>query len=263
MRTLPAVVAIFLTFVQLGFKSKRSKVFWVVSFIPPCIILIMLLAGWANPNIKASVVAFVPKLMLLFYLELLIPLLALFYGVSIIAEEVDNKTLVYLTTCPVSKISILLGKFGGYFGMCLMITAAGLLATFALAYPKQLQNYQQWQIFWSYLGISALALFSYQALFTFLGSLMKKAILFGLFLVFGWEKIVQYLPGSTQKLTFVHYLKSLLPPMTEPGTQFLVFHLEPSPTGDSILILLVAGTVLLLLACLVFRHKEYILADSV
>ena len=61
------------------------------------------------------------------------------------------------------------------------------------------------------LGVLALGLLAYLAFFTFVGTFLKKSVLFGLFFSFGWENVVQYFPGSTQKFTVVHYLKSLLP----------------------------------------------------
>ncbi|MCJ7525348.1 MAG: ABC transporter permease, partial [Candidatus Aminicenantes bacterium] len=93
------------------------------------------------------------------------------------------------------------------------------------------------------------------------GAFMKKSVLIGLFFVFGWESVVQYFPGVTQKFTIIHWIKSLLPvPSGEGG--FLIFQLQPSPALESVLMLLGAGFVFLFLAVFIFERKEYILSDN-
>ncbi len=78
-----------------------------------------------------------------------------------------------------------------------------------------------------------------------LGAFMKKSILLGLFFVFGWESVVQYFPGVTQKFTIIHWVKSLLP--IPPGQDgFLIFQLQPSPALESVIVLLAAGILFLL-----------------
>jgi hypothetical protein len=116
--------------------------------------------------------------------------------------------------------------------------------------------------FFSYLGVLGLGILAYTAFFTFLGTLLKKAILLGLVFGFGWENIIQYFPGSTQRFSIVHYLKSLLPyrPMGGggKGVALLLFRLEPTSPALAVLMLAVVAGVFLALACWVFRTKEYL-----
>ncbi|MCP5050343.1 MAG: ABC transporter permease, partial [bacterium] len=95
--------------------------------------------------------------------------------------------------------------------------------------------------------------------------LMKKSMVLGLMFIFGWESIVQYLPGTTQKFTFIHYIKSMLPYSSEDGglLSSLMQRLEPSSTVESVTVLLLILAVSLGAACYVFKTKEYIIADSV
>jgi len=93
---------------------------------------------------------------------------------------------------------------------------------------------------------------------------LKKSVLFGLFFSFGWENVVQYFPGSTQKFTFMHYLKSLLPAAStgSPGKlSFLMIGQQPSPPGAAIAALLVLLAVFLAAACFIFVRKEYIFEE--
>jgi hypothetical protein len=49
-----------------------------------------------------------------FYLRFTIPVLGVFYGTSLIADEVEDKTITYLFTRPIRKGSVLLGKYIAY-----------------------------------------------------------------------------------------------------------------------------------------------------
>jgi ABC-2 type transport system permease protein len=123
--------------------------------------------------------------------------------------------------------------------------------------------------FLRYLGVLALGILAYTALFTFLGALLKRAIIVGLIFGFGWENVIQYFPGSTQRFSIVHYLKSLLPyhPAASGlasggrGVALLLFRLEPTRPAMAIVALAAITAALLALACWLFRAKEYLYED--
>ena len=54
------------------------------------------------------------NMIMVLYLQFLILIMALFFGTSVCSEEVEWKTLTYLTTRPVSKSAIILGKYAAY-----------------------------------------------------------------------------------------------------------------------------------------------------
>ncbi|HSQ34459.1 MAG TPA: ABC transporter permease, partial [Candidatus Binatia bacterium] len=138
---------------------------------------------------------------------------------------------------------------------------SGFLVSFLAASTNRLGQAAAWEELGISLGASLLALFCYSALFTLAGAFMKKSILIGLFFVFGWESVVQYFPGVTQKFTIIHWIKSLLPAQTHKGG-FLIFQLQPSPALESILVLVMAGLIFLAAAVFIFARKEYILSDN-
>jgi hypothetical protein len=114
---------------------------------------------------------------------------------------------------------------------------------------------------WLLLKLDSILFLLGRSLFTFIGTFLKKTILFGLLFSFGWENVIQYFPGSTQRFAIVHYLKSLLKVPTSGGFSFLLFRLEPTPPGIAVLMLLLISGIFLFLACLFFSQKEYILQD--
>ncbi len=89
----------------------------------------------------------------------------------------------------------------------------------------------------------------------------------GLVFGFGWENVIQYFPGSTQRFSVVHYLKSLLPYHRRRhrrrgrGVALLLFRLEPTAPLLAVLALVAIAAVFLALACGLFRTKEYLSED--
>ena len=46
-----------------------------------------------------------------FYLRFTVPVLGVFYGTSLIADEVEDKTITYLFTRPIPRGAVLVGKY--------------------------------------------------------------------------------------------------------------------------------------------------------
>ncbi|HKF65473.1 MAG TPA: ABC transporter permease subunit, partial [Vicinamibacterales bacterium] len=45
------------------------------------------------------------------FVRFIVPVLGVFYGTALIADEVDDKTITYLFTRPVRRASVLIGKY--------------------------------------------------------------------------------------------------------------------------------------------------------
>jgi ABC-2 type transport system permease protein len=261
MRTNEALRVLLASFFKAGLKAKRTRVFILLGLVPLLLMLAVRVMESAGSLAAGASGDFFAKVMLSLYFQLLVPVLALFFGTSIVNEELDNKTLVYLTTVPVPRRIVLLGKFLAALLLGALLVGGGFLLCFLAASLTRLGEAAAWGEAGVFLAAALLALFCYMALFAAAGAFMKKSVLVGLFFVFGWESVVQYFPGVTQKFTIVHWVKSLLPiPAGEGG--FLIFQLQPSPPLQSVLTLLVAGLLFLWLAVLIFERKEYILSDN-
>jgi ABC-2 type transport system permease protein len=202
------------------------------------------------------------EILMVFFLQIYIVILALFYGTSITAEEIENKTLTYLITRPVPKPAIVVGKFAAYAALLFVMVAIGLGVSYFILNATRLGDPSLYGTFFRYLGVLGLGILAYMAFFAFLGTILKRAIIIGLIFGFGWENIIQYFPGSTQRFSIVHYLKSLLPykPATGGGrgVALLLFQLEPTPPLVAALMLAAIAGVFLAIACWIFRTKEYL-----
>ena len=256
-----SVKSLFSFFFLLGRKVRRTKVFYVICLLPVVIAAIVRFSQvFVNrPDINGMFIF--SNIIMAFYLQFLILILALFFGTSVCSEELEGKTLTYLTTRPVAKSAIILGKYGAYMLLLILMVTVGVLASFLILNIDNLQDGSAYRILFRDLGVLILGLVCYSAFFTFIGTFLKKSILFGLIFSFGWENVIQYFPGTTQKFTIAHYIKSLLPAPTTGRFSFLLFRLEPTSTGMAILMLLLFTAGFLALACLMFSWKEYILKD--
>jgi len=251
---------VFAFFFFLGRRSRKTKIFLFISLLPVIITLVVKILHLFLEHITVSGISIFSNIIIFFYLQFLILILALFFGSSICSEELEGKTLTYLTTRPVPKSAVILGKYAAYSLLIIVMVNLGIIFSFIILNINHLLDFSLYKILFRDVGVLTLGLVCYTAFFTFVGTFLKKSILFGLVFSFGWENVIQYFPGSTQRFTIVHYLKSLLP---QPGSKFsfLLFRLEPTSTETALIILFLLTGIFLFLACLVFSQKEYILED--
>lgn len=204
---------------------------------------------------------FIPHLTMTFYLMFVTVLIALFFGTAIIADEVDNKTLTYLFTRPLRKARILLSKFAAYLvGTIALVAPSHLLATLIIATAPQIKESLLFHIGMSfkYMGVISLGLLAYGAIFATFGARFKQAVLWGLFVAFGWEKITLIVPGNIKKLSVIHYLLSVYPRHNLPNRLITELLGDSPPTFLWALVIIVLITaVFLYLSIWVFQRREY------
>jgi len=256
-----SVKEIFDIFFLLGRKARKTKVFYLLSLLPILMSAAIKLAMFFYESRNIEFLYVFNDIIMAFYLQFLIIILALFFGTSVCSEELEGKTLTYLTTRPISKSAVILGKYGAYTTLIIMMTVVGMVCSFLILNVERLLEFSLYKVLFRDVAVLVLGLICYMAFFTFLGTLFKKSIMFGFVFGFGWENVIQYFPGSTQKFAIAHYLKSLLPPA--PGGRFsiLLVQLERSSPLAAIVMLVLITAFFLGLTCLLFNLKEFILED--
>ena len=254
-----AVLRAFSFFLFLAKRSRRTRVFFLFSFLPVLMSLVFKL-DWAARGVSSMGMAAFNSIILLFELQFLILLLALFYGTSIASEDIEGKTLSYITTRPVSKSAVVVGKYLAYSLITIVMAGTGTALSFFILNAERLLQPSLYTELFRALAVLSLGLITYGAFFTFFGAAFRRAIFLGLIFGFGWENVIQYFPGSTQRFAIIHYLKSLLP-FSESKFSILTWRLEPTPPLTAVLVLLLIAAVFLGLACLVFSRKQDLPAD--
>jgi ABC-type transport system involved in multi-copper enzyme maturation permease subunit len=201
------------------------------------------------------------------YLRVMVPILGVFYGTSLIADEVEDKTITYLFTRPIPRGAVLVGKYLAYLACTVLIVLPSVMIVYFLVmplggrgmagiasgFPSLLED----------LGLLALGLAVYGAVFAFIGAQFKRPLLFGLFFAFGWEFVVMWIPGYLRRFTVAYYLQSLVPHTMpqEGGVGSLlqtVFQDHPS-AWVSLVALAVILVVFLGLAARAVERREYVL----
>jgi len=137
--------------------------------------------------------------------------LGVFYGTSLIADEVDDKTITYLFTRPVPRASVLLGKYFAYLACVVLLILPSIIIIFFLVVPVGGSIGQAFPQLAADLGMVAVGVAAYGAVFAFVGAWLKRPLIVGLVFAFGWEQTVLLIPGYLKRLTVAYYLQALVP----------------------------------------------------
>jgi len=150
-----------------------------------------------------------------FYLRLSVPLLGVFYGTALMADEVEDKTITYLFTRPVSRGAVLFGKYLAYLASTGLVVLPSVMLVFFLVVPLLGGDIgSNFPSLVTDLALLAVGLAVYGALFALIGAWFKRPLLIGLVFIFGWEPIMVVVPGYMKRVTVSYYLQGLVPHAT-------------------------------------------------
>jgi ABC-type transport system involved in multi-copper enzyme maturation permease subunit len=191
----------------------------------------------------------------------IVPVLGVFYGTSLVADEVEDRTITYLFTRPIRRGAVFVGKYLAYIVCTTLVVLPSVTVVYFLIMPIR-EVPGTFIPFATDLGILAIGLACYGALFGLVGSVMKRPLVVGLVFAFGWEKVALFVPGYLRRFTLAHYLQALVPhAMPSDGVVSLlqsVFTDTPS-VGECLFWLFFAFAVSLALGVRVVERREYVL----
>jgi ABC-2 type transport system permease protein len=141
------------------------------------------------------------------YLRFIVPAIGVFYGTSLIADEVEDRTITYLFVRPIPRGAIVLGKYLAYLLCVTSVVLPSAAVVFMVMVPFQ-DMAPQFGTFVRNLGVLALGLAAYGAVFLWAGVLFRRPLVGGLLFVFGWEQLAAVLPGYLGRFTIAHYLQA-------------------------------------------------------
>ena len=199
----------------------------------------------------------------LLYLRFIVPVLGTFYGTALIADEVEDRTITYLFTRPIPRGAIVVGKYLAYLVCTVLVVLPSVTAVYFLITPIGGGSIgETFPMLLTDLGILALGLAVYGAVFAFIGARVPRPLVAGLVLVFGWEQIALLVPGYLRRFTVAYYLQALVPhAMPQDDVVSAIESLfSRSPAAlSSILSLLGILVVALWLAAHTVQTREYVL----
>jgi ABC-type transport system involved in multi-copper enzyme maturation permease subunit len=199
----------------------------------------------------------------LLYLRFIVPVLGTFYGTALIADEVEDRTITYLFTRPIPRGAIVIGKYLAYLVCTVLVVLPSVMIVYLVMTPVGGGSLgQTFPMLLTDLGILALGLAVYGAVFAFIGARVPRPLVAGLVLVFGWEQVALLVPGYLRRFTVAYYLQSLVPhamPQDDVVSAIQSLFSEPPPAYSSILWLLAILVVALWLAAWSVETREYVL----
>jgi ABC-type transport system involved in multi-copper enzyme maturation permease subunit len=177
------------------------------------------------------------------------------------ADEVEDKTITYLFTRPVPRGAVLVGKYLAYLACTVLVVLPSVMIVYFLLVPFA-QLPATFPNLVTDLGLLALGLAVYGALFAFVGAFFKRPLLIGLVYAFGFQQVAMALPGSLKQFTVAFYINALVPHvMPSDGVSTLLQSMfrETPPLWVSLFWLFTYLAGFLYLATRVVERKEYIL----
>jgi ABC-2 type transport system permease protein len=199
----------------------------------------------------------------LLYVRFIVPVLGVFYGTALIADEVDDKTITYLFTRPIPRGSVLIGKYLAYLGCTVLLILPTVTMVFFLIVPLGAGSVgQAFPSLLTDLGMIALGLAAYGAVFALVGARLKRPLVIGLVFAFGWEPTVLLVPGYLKQLTVAYYVQALVPhAMPDDSTLGAILQVfnDVPPVTVSLAALAIITVGALWLAARTVETREYVL----
>jgi ABC-type transport system involved in multi-copper enzyme maturation permease subunit len=197
----------------------------------------------------------------LLFLRFAVPVLGVFYGTSLMADEIEDKTLTYLFTRPIRRGAVLVGKYLAYVVCTTLVVLPSVMLVYFLIVPfRQIPG--TFTSLLTDLGLLALGLAAYGALFALVGTLLKRPLVVGLVFAFGWEQAAMLMPGYLKRFTIAHYLQGLVPhamPSDDVASLVQAVFTETPSTLTSLFWLAVVLAGSLYLAARTVERREYVL----
>jgi ABC-2 type transport system permease protein len=195
------------------------------------------------------------------FLRFIVPVLGVFYGTALMADEVEDKTITYLFTRPIPRGAVLVGKYLAYLACTLLVVLPSVMIVYFLLVPLSALP-GTFGALVTDLGLLGLGLAVYGALFAFVGAFFKRPLVIGLVFAFGWEQVVMALPGYLKQFTIAFYMQALVPhAMPSDGVASILQGMfrENPPVWVALAWLFAYLGGFLYLATRVVERKEYVL----
>jgi len=211
--------------------SRRSVFLALVAAVPVALAGLIRFAAFAEPRALPQIngerldgAVLFGLMIWLLYVRFIVPVLGMFYGTSLIADEVDDKTITYLFVRPIPRGAVLVGKYLAYFVCTALLILPSVVLVYFLLVPIGSSIGRSFPSLVVDLGVLAAGIASYGGLFAWVGARLKRPLVIGLVFVFGWEPGMLLFPGYLKRATIAYYLQGLVP------------HTMPQESGVNILL---------------------------
>ncbi len=187
-------------------STRRGMATLALAWVP-----LFVTASLALARVASFGILLFQSLMVPLFLQIVLIFVTLVDATALIREEIEDNTLPFLLTRPVSKPTLAVSKYVGYLAAALALLLPPVTVAYAVteAYAGVGLG-TDLDVLGGFLAVTCLAAAAYGAFFFLLSVLLRKPLFVGLLFGFVWESIVGSLPGSVPKLSLIYYLKSVL-----------------------------------------------------
>ena len=201
------------------------------------------------------------------YIHFMIALVSLAFGISAIGEIVDEGTIIYYWTRPLTREAIYIGRLWAAQLVSAVLVTASLVVSFLFITVGNFGALSL-EFLQTYLSACVVIIFGgfvYTAIFACAGTILKKPMLPSILFAFGWEAIGGNAPLKLQELTIVFHLRNLLHnnaasaqsmPNLLRELKTMLLNEVPPAAWESVLILSGVIAASIALGCWMLRRKE-------
>ena len=201
------------------------------------------------------------------YLPLLLPLAALFFGGPTVVDEVEDRTITYLTLRPLSRTTLLLSKLASSIVLAVAVTTIPLAILFVVCVLGSPDGFGEGMgLLAASMGTVAVGAVTYTAIFALLGVVFASTLLPGIVYFLVFEVILAAIP-LVEVMSVKFHLYTMggfeLHEVDDDGgwrqtmEQFLLDQpLEPQ-WWVGLLCVAVAGVGAVVLSALIFRQRQF------
>lgn len=205
------VRASFLHNLAMQMRRKRLLLAALTALTPAVVPVLMAMFGVSQQDTTGATV-FV-NLIEEVYLKAIAPLLAIFFGCSLIGEDVELVTIPYVLTRPIPRSSIVFGRFLSYLLVASIVLVVSMVLTMAgcttLGSLPLSTGTIELTAQYSFVGV--MALLGYGALTVFLGAITRRPIIASIVIIFFYQQLLLRIPGLLDFFTILKYTNAMLP----------------------------------------------------
>jgi ABC-2 type transport system permease protein len=218
-----------------------GRMVWVVlalGFLPAVFAAIYLLGNGTIPRLQ-----FLNDNVLNMYFPILLPIATMILATAAIGNEIEDRTLPYLTLKPLSRFRIVVEKWLGSIWVAIPAILIGLLVACLVLFRDQSSDYQR--VIVAALVSSAIGICAYCGVFLLISLVIQRALLAGIIYTFVIENILgRYLKGL-RVVSIQHYVKSIYERLQDDPA---AVSKNAAALSSAIIVLIAATIVSLLLA---------------
>ncbi len=170
--------------------GKAVRVVAGLSAIPCIFALIYII----NPDVEVASRFMVNTIYRGAVIATLLPFTVLILATGALGNEIDDRTLPYLTLKPIGRLRIVVEKLIGSVIVAVPIILAGLTVTYLIVFRGN--SGDQLRMLWAICVSATVGTIAYSAIFILISLLINRALVVGIIYSLVWESLLgQFLPG--------------------------------------------------------------------